>query len=190
LHTIEPFYNWRHLYIASEDKASPFYGRVYSEFTFSQKIYNYFIHPQWDEFGAQTIYLKVIFVDYKNGYAFIELIGEWNDAVHNDIMFLKRNIIDVMLEQGIKKFVLIAENILNFIGEDDDYYQEWYEDVLEHDGWTVFLNLREHVVEEMKQINVQHYIFLGDNYNLSNWRTFAPHHIVQLIEDRLIIGIE
>jgi len=134
--------------------------------------------------------IKLLRFDYKKGYAFIELIGEWNDAVNNDIMFLKRNIIDILLEQGISKFVLLGENILNFIGEDDDYYQEWYEDVLEKDGWTVFLNLRNHVIEEMQQINVQHYIFLGENYMLPNWRTFAPHHILQMIEDRFIIGIE
>ena len=36
LQDIEPYYNWRHLYAAEEDKLSPFYGRTYSEFEFSQ----------------------------------------------------------------------------------------------------------------------------------------------------------
>ncbi len=55
MHEIEPFYNWRHIYVSEEDERSPFYGRVYSEFEFSQTIYNYYIHPQWDEFGFQDI---------------------------------------------------------------------------------------------------------------------------------------
>ena len=32
---IEPFYQWREWYVASEDERSPFYGVVYSEFEFS-----------------------------------------------------------------------------------------------------------------------------------------------------------
>ncbi|MBK7182072.1 MAG: hypothetical protein IPH89_03595 [Bacteroidetes bacterium] len=44
---IEPYYNWRHHYIASEDERSPFYEREYSEFEYTNAIYNYLIHPQW-----------------------------------------------------------------------------------------------------------------------------------------------
>ena len=47
MHELEPFYNWQHLYIASEDEESPFYGTEYSEFEFSKTVYNYYIHPQW-----------------------------------------------------------------------------------------------------------------------------------------------
>ena len=89
MHDIEPFYNWQHLYIAAEDENSPFYGTEYSEFTFSNTVYNYYIHPQWDNMGSETLYLKIIFVDYDEGFAFIELIGEWNDTINNDIMLLK-----------------------------------------------------------------------------------------------------
>ena len=46
MHTIEPYYNWRDYYIASEDENSPFFNNNYDEFKFSQKVYNYFIHPQ------------------------------------------------------------------------------------------------------------------------------------------------
>ena len=52
---IEPYYNWRHLYTAEEDPQSPFYGRIYSEFEFTHTVYNYYIHPQWDEFGSRTL---------------------------------------------------------------------------------------------------------------------------------------
>ena len=81
MHDIEPYYSWRHLYIASEDKKSPFFGRQYSEFEFTHAVYNYLIHPQWDEMGSATLYLKVLYANYETGFAVIELIGEWNDAI-------------------------------------------------------------------------------------------------------------
>ena len=105
MHDIEPFFNWRHIYIAEEDKRSPFFGRTYSEFEFSQTVYNYFIHPQWDEFGSRTLYLKIIYVDYELHFAIIEMIGEWNDAIENDIMELKREVIDLYHIQYINKIV-------------------------------------------------------------------------------------
>ena len=65
---IEPFYNWRHLYAAEEDPLSPFFRRIYSEFEFSLTVYNYYIHPQWDEFGSKTLYMKILFTEYEQGY--------------------------------------------------------------------------------------------------------------------------
>ena len=101
MHDIEPFYNWRHIYSSEEDERSPFYGRVYSEFEFTQTIYNYYIHPQWDDFGSRTMYCKVLMADYEEQYIVLELIGEWNDAIENDIMTLKRDVIDLFLREGV-----------------------------------------------------------------------------------------
>ena len=100
MHEIEPYYNWRHLYIADEDEKSPFFGRTYSEFEFTQTVYNYYIHPQWDDFGSQTLYLKILFADYDLGFCIIEFIGEWNDAIENDIDDSYLDIIDV--DMGVK----------------------------------------------------------------------------------------
>ena len=36
------------------------------------------------------------------------MMGEWNDAIENDIMLLKRDFIDLMIEEGITKFILIG----------------------------------------------------------------------------------
>ena len=90
MHTLEPYYNWRGLYCAEEDELSPFYNQEYSEFEFSNKIYDFYIHPQWDNIGSQTLFVKLLFAHYGEGYAIVELIGEWNDLLYNDIMFLKR----------------------------------------------------------------------------------------------------
>ena len=131
MQNIEPYYNWRYLYTSEEDERSPFYGGNIANLNFTQTVYNYYIHPLWDEFGSATLYIKVLMVDYQEQYAIIELIGEWNDAIENDIMRLKRDVIDEFMRQGISKFILIAENVLNFHSSDDSYYEEWYEDAIE-----------------------------------------------------------
>lgn len=176
MHAIEPYYNWRHLYIAAEDGHSPFYGREYSEFEYSNTIYNFYIHPQWDDIGSETLYIKVLFADYTEGFAIIELIGEWNDAINNDIMLLKRDIIDDMIYLGINKFILIGENVLNFHYSDDSYYEEWFDDIGE-EGWIVFLNFREHVLKEFKRANIDYYFISDGELNDFLWRKFSPGQV-------------
>ena len=185
MHTLEPYYNWRQYYVSSEDEKSPFYAREYDEFRYSQVIYNYYIHPQWDDFGSGSLYLKILFADYSTGFAAIEFIGEWNDCLHNDIMLLKRKVIDVLLSEGIDKYVLICENVLNFHSSDDCYYEEWFQDC--EDGWICMINVRDHLVEEMNSINLRHYVNMGPEFDLINWRSFKPIHLYMLL-DKLIKG--
>ena len=68
MHTLEPYFNWRNLYVASEDKRSPFFGKEYSEFKYTEQIYNHLIHPQWDNIGSTTLFAKILFTDYDDGY--------------------------------------------------------------------------------------------------------------------------
>jgi hypothetical protein len=188
MHTIEPFYNWRHLYIASEDENSPFYGREYSETEYSNTIYNYYIHPQWDDIGSETLYIKVLFADYEEHFAIIELIGEWNDAINNDIMLLKRDVIDELIYCDINKFILIGENVLNFHESDDSYYEEWFDDIGE-DGWIAGLNFREHVLKEFKRAHLDYYLLTGGELDDFDWRKFSPGqvfgNVMKVIEKRL-----
>ena len=60
MHTLVPFYNWQHRYNAEEDERSPFFGAEHSEFEFTNAVYDHAIHPQWDEFGSRTLYLKAL----------------------------------------------------------------------------------------------------------------------------------
>lgn len=182
MHDIEPYYKWRQYYIAAEDKYSPFYGRQYDEFTYSQKIYNYYIHPQWDHIGSQTLYAKVLYADYGEGIACIELIGEWNDCLHNDIMHLKREVIDNMLKNEIKKFVVFCDNVLVYHGDEDDYYEEWYQDASDEGGWVTFVNIQDHVMREMEASGIQYYVNIGQQYNDINWRKASPQKSVEAIE--------
>jgi hypothetical protein len=180
MHDIEPYYAWRHLYIASEDKFSPFYKREYSEFEFTHAVYNYLIHPQWDEIGSSTLYLKILFVNYDEGFAIIELFGEWNDVIHNDIMYLKRNVADALIMKGVTKFILIGEHVFNFHALDDDYYQEWFDDIEE--GWIVALNFRDHNIREFKRANLDYYIAFGGKFDHFNWRGFEPNQLFHVID--------
>jgi len=177
---IEPYYSWRHLYISEEDKASPFHGKEYSEFTYSDRIYNFYIHPQWDDVGSPTLFLKIIYANYDSGHAIIELMGEWNDCINNDVMFLKREIADHVSMNGINKYVLIGENVLNFHYSDDSYYEEWFDDV--EDGWIVALNFHEHVLQEFKEVGIDNYLLWGGELNDFKWRTFKPTDALIKIE--------
>lgn len=176
MHTLEPFYNWQHLYVAAHDPQSPFYGAEYSEFEFSKTIYNYYIHPQWDDIGSETLYIKILFTDYEEKYAIIEFIGEWNDAINNDVMLLKRDFIDELILCGINKYILIGENVLNFHDSDDSYYEEWFEDN-GNDGWMVLLNFREHVLKEFKQARLDYFFLYGGELDDFEWRKFSPGQV-------------
>jgi hypothetical protein len=178
MHDIEPFYNWRHIYVSEEDERSPFFGRVYSEFEFTQAIYNYLIHPQWDEFGSRTLYLKVLLADYEEKYVIIELLGEWNDAIENDIMSLKREVVDKFMAEGIYKFILIAENVLNFHSGDKDYYEEWLEDVGDNQGWVVCINMPEQTQYDFRRAKLNRYINLIEQ---PDWRIYKPFHLFKLV---------
>ena len=182
MHDIEPYYHWRHLYTAEADPRSIFYGRTYSEFEFSQTVYNYYIHPQWDEFGSKTLYLKILYADYDAKFAIIELIGEWNDCITNDIMYLKREIIEVMTMEGINKFILIGEYVYNFHNGDRDYYEEWYEELADNEGWAVMVNLHPAAQYDFLQKKLNRYIELME---ITAWRTYKPDDFFQLIDDKI-----
>ncbi|RZK50300.1 MAG: hypothetical protein EOO87_19405 [Pedobacter sp.] len=183
MHEIEPFYLWRDDYIAAEDELSPFYETEYSEFYYDKQLYNFLIHPQWDTFGSQTLYIKVLFVDYDRNYGIIELMGEWNDAINNDIMMLKREIIELMVDEGINKFILIGENVLNFHTSDDSYYEEWFQDV--EDGWIAGVNFNEHVIQEFRENSIDYYINFGGELDDLHWRKLKPHQFYKKVEELL-----
>ncbi len=183
MHSIEPYFNWRHLYIAEDDPRSPFFGTQHSEFEFTQKVYNYYIHPQWDDVGSQTLYLKVLFVEYDAGYAIIEFIGEWNDAIENDVMVLKRELIDKMLNLGISKYILITENVLNFHSSDECYYEEWCEDVSENGGWVVVLGMPSQSMHDIKRAGIDRFFHFID---LTEWRPYSPSDLFTKLDNYIL----
>jgi hypothetical protein len=179
---LEPFYRWRDLYVSEEDERSPFYGIEHNEFQYTTTIYNYYIHPQWDDMGSKTLFLKVLYADYKKKFVIIELIGEWNDAIENDIMTLRRDVTDIFVAEGITKFILIAENVLNFHNSESDYYEEWFENVTDENGWIVCLNMPEGTQHDFRKKKLNYYIELKQ---IDDWRRYQPEGLFKLIDTEL-----
>jgi hypothetical protein len=127
--------------------------------------------------------MKVIYVDYTDGFAVIELMGEWNDLLHNDIMTLKRGVIELMIGEGITKYILICENLLNFHADldSDDYYDEWQDEL--EDGWIAALNLHDHVLTEMSKFGIDRYLVMGGTLNDISWRTRHPKELFEKIDE-------
>jgi hypothetical protein len=105
-------------------------------------------------------------------------------------MLLKRNILEHLSYQNINKFILIGENILNFHGSDDSYYEEWFEEV--EDGWIAGLNFRDFVIDEMTNFQLDYYLNFGGQLDIMDWRTMSPKALCvlidQLITKRLTMG--
>ncbi|MEQ8358342.1 MAG: hypothetical protein RH860_02565 [Cytophagales bacterium] len=180
MHNIEPHYRWLSLYDSSFDPLSPFNGKEYNYDLYSDTIYGYYIDPAWDYIGSETLYIKILFIDYEKNYAIIEFIGEWNDAIENDIMQLKRNIIDHLLRMEISHFILIGENVFNFHGSDDCYYEEWFDEVDE--GWIAAINFRDFVYQEWSNYGIDTFINFGGNLEIDNWRTMHPNQLFEKVE--------
>ncbi len=183
MHQIEPFSGWLKYYDSSQDTQSPFFGKEYNYDVYSETIYGYYIDPAWDSFGSETLYLKILYTDYTERFAVLEFIGEWNDTLYNDIMTLKRDLLELLVHEGIHKFILIGENIFNFHGSDDLYYEEWFDDV--EDGWIAAVNFPEFIQQEVKKYRIDQYINMGGTLQIDQWRTLHPLRFFELV-DKLI----
>lgn len=180
MHQIEPFSNWLKYYDSSLDEESPFYGKEYNYDLYSETVYGYYIDPAWDSIGSETLYLKTLYADYDEGFVILEFIGEWNDTLHNDIMTLKRDFLEMLLYKGINKFILIGENIFNFHGSDDLYYEEWFDEVEE--GWIAAVSFPEFIQEEFKKYKIDCYVNMGGTLQLAQWRTLHPLKFYELVK--------
>ena len=183
MHQIEPFYLWRDIYSSDRDPKALNYGSEYSEFHYTNRVYNYLLHPQWDNFGSDTLFYKLLYVDYEQEFCIIELIGEWNDAINNDIMLLKAELIDHLIDLGIQNFAIIAENVLNFHAVSDDYYQEWKEDI---EGGIYIINALPQVIDELDDYRLKHYLTYGGRLNEIEWRSIKPDNLLELLETKYL----
>ena len=179
MHEIEPYANWLKYYNSSTDNRSPFYGKNYNYERYSDTIYGYYIDPAWDSFGSETLYLKLLYADYEQGFVMVELLGEWNDAVNNDIMTLKRGFVELLLQEGIRKFILLGGHLMNFHGSDDSYYEEWHQELDE--GWMALVDTPAFVYDEMKKYHLENYLYMGEALHISNWRTWHPQRLFELV---------
>jgi hypothetical protein len=180
MHLIEPFPNWLKYYDSSTDENSPFFGKEYNYDLYSETVYGYYIDPAWDSIGSETLYLKTLYADYEEGFVVLEFIGEWNDTLNNDIMTLKRDFLEMLMMKGINKFILIGENIFNFHGSDDLYYEEWFEEV--EDGWIAAVSFPDYIQEEFKKYRIDCYVNMGGTLQIEHWRTLHPLKFYELVK--------
>jgi len=89
-----------------------------------------------------------------------------------------------LMYKGISKFILIGENIFNFHGSDDLYYEEWFDEV--EQGWIAAVSFPDFIQQEMMRYKLDHYINMGGTLQIDNWRTLHPAHFCELV-DQLIV---
>jgi len=84
------------------------------------------------------------------------------------------------MRDGINKFILIGENIFNFHGSDDLYYEEWFEDV--EDGWIAAISFPDFIQEEFRKYKIDCYINMGGTLQINQWRTLHPLKFYELVK--------
>ena len=50
------------------------------------------------------------------------------------------------------------------------------------DGWIAFINFHEHVLEEMRQIGIDHYVVMGGKMEEIEWRTYRPEQLFKRVD--------
>ena len=96
-------------------------------------------------------------------------------------MTLKRDIIEDMMHEGICKFILIGENVLNFHSSDDCYYEEWFEEV--EDGWIAAVSFPAFIQEEFRRYRLDQFINMGGTLQVEKWRTLNPLAFCTLVDN-------
>ncbi len=127
-------------------------------------------------------------INYDLQYCIIEMLGEWNDLLYNDIMFLYRDVVESLLESNIKHFILIGENVLNFHADTNDYYEEWFSNI--DDGWIVGINFRDFVIKEFEDANIDYFIAFSGEFNELAWRKLLPNQIFEKINSIITKRLE
>ena len=67
MHDIEPFYNWQRYYEGYKDPKNPFFEKETGS-VYTNTVYGYYIDPNWDEIGSETLYLKILMINYQKKY--------------------------------------------------------------------------------------------------------------------------
>ena len=180
---IEPFQGWLFLYQNELDSNSPFAEIDHNSLYFDRFIYEFPVHPDWDEIDSENLLIKILFVSYEDKYAIIELLGDWNDLQQNDFRLLSDNCLRLLLEEGVNKFILIAENIFNTYLGPDDYYEALTEDL--ETGWLVLIRPREQMKMEFREYGIDQYVFWSDEWDDLNWRKLKPWQLFQLVDKKI-----
>jgi hypothetical protein len=92
-----------------------------------------------------------------------------------------------MIATGIRKFLLITENVMNFHSSDDCYYEEWWDDIKDDGGWIVAMNMPVQTRQEFEKAHLDNYVHLLD---VEKWRPYQPQHIYNEIDNLMMRRLE
>jgi len=98
-------------------------------------------------------------------------------------------VVEDLIGNDIKYFILIGENVFEYHSDTGDYYEEWF-DNLDGDGWIIGLNFREHVIREFTEANIDYYLAFGGNFDELAWRTLMPDHLFDKVEKMISKRLE
>jgi len=180
---VEPFYGWLDYYSAERDQRSPFHGVEPSLFEYNRAIYNMPAHPLWDDIESDGLLVKILFAHYKAGFAIVELMGEWNDLHQNDFKLLCENCLTYLVDNGINRIILIAENVFNVWPGTDDYYEAFNEEL--EDGWLFLLRPRDHVRAEFQKYRLAPYLYWNDAIDALHWRKTKPWDLYRAVYEHI-----
>jgi hypothetical protein len=183
LQNIEPFYGWLGFYSHEMDENSPFHTVEHNLFEYDRFVYTFAAHPLWDQIESESLLVKILYANYDEGYAIVELLGEWNDLHLNDFKLLCENCLTYLTDAGIRKIILIAENVFNIYLGDDDYYEAFSEEL--EDGWMALLRARPHVQTEMRQYGIDKYFYWNPAFDDLTWRKLKPWQLFKLVEESM-----
>ena len=98
-------------------------------------------------------------------------------------MTLRGEITDLLQQEGITKFILVCENVLNYhAGDDNEYYEEWHEEVSAENGWIAIINPLDHVGDEMLKYGLNQYLHILSG---SPWRGRKPRALLKWAEEHI-----
>lgn len=180
---VEPHYGWLGYYDHKMDKRSPFHHVEHNLFAYDRYIYTFEAHPLWDTIESESLLVKILYANYTQGYAIIELLGEWNDLFQNDFKLLCENCLTYLADEGITQYIFVAENVFNIYLDQDDYYEAFQEEL--GDGWMCLLRARERVLDEMKRYNISPYFYWNDSLQDLHWRKLKPWQVYDLVKDSM-----
>ena len=83
--------------------------------------------------------------------------------------------------------IYLRIQVLNFHSSDKEYYQEWYDEVSEANGWIISLNMPESTQYDFKKARIINYISFIEE---EKWRVYNPMHLFEKIDNEMGRRIE
>ena len=120
-------------------------------------------------------------------FIFTVLLNSTDCTLTIPSLFLGPESIDILYAKGITKFIIIAENVLNFHSSDDSYYEEWREQLLDDGGWVVIIDMPQQSQYDFKKARLTNYVSLMD---FPQWRTLKPDVIFQQVDNWIMKLLE